>query len=59
MIAVMLELKQDPVVWQQGYHAGLLLTDQRCPYEVGSALAWAWRSGFLEGREERNRQSGT
>jgi hypothetical protein len=49
-----MELKQDPIAWREGYTAGLRLDDnQTCPYPAASAKAWAWRSGFLEGRAYR------
>jgi hypothetical protein len=52
-------LRQDPEAWQEGYNAGLKVDDQRCPYKAGSAKSWAWRSGYIEGRVERARQTGS
>jgi hypothetical protein len=52
-----MELLLDMEAWEQGFNAGLQLDDQRCPYETESAKAWAWRSGFIEGRAERFRRT--
>lgn len=36
--------------WQAGFQAGQSkLEPDCCPYPVGSAGAWSWWSGYLEG----------
>ena len=52
-------MEQDPVAWQEGYKAGLRLDSARaqCPYPAERNLAWSWRSGFLEARAERFRET--
>jgi ribosome modulation factor len=49
-------LRQNPWAWQQGCEAGQTGHDSSsCPYPADSALGWAWSSGFIEGKAERER----
>lgn len=44
--------------WQKGYASGKQGASlDSCPHSPHSAEAWAWRSGFIEGR--RSKISGT
>jgi hypothetical protein len=47
-----MELRQDLVVWEEGYDAGMALgtAPPRCPYPAESNEACSWHAGFIEGR---------
>jgi hypothetical protein len=51
------QLEQNLEIWREGFHSGLMRTDRRCPYQTGTVEAWSWRSGFIEGRAERDKTS--
>jgi hypothetical protein len=48
-------LKQDPKVWEEGFKAGQsrIRTPTQCPYAAGTAEAWSWYSGYIEGAPGR------
>lgn len=44
-------LKMDEQAWQIGFDAGRLGKPlESCPYPPESAEAWAWSSGYIEGK---------
>lgn len=49
-------MQQDRAAWQEGFDAGA--AGQRadsCPYSTRTAEAWAWRSGYIEGKAKISR----
>ena len=42
-------LEIDAAAWDAGFVAGVI-ADMKCPYAAGTREAWAWRSGWIEGR---------
>ena len=51
-------LRHDVKVWNEGFRVGENTKSEadaaarglHCPYRAGSAEAWSWYSGFIEGR---------
>ena len=48
-------LKHDPKAWEEGFSAGenTARIPLRCPYPAGTAQAWSWQSGYVEGDAKR------
>ena len=46
-------LSMPPEPWQQGFDAGMCCPGEPCPFPVASVEAWAWSSGFIEGKSGR------
>src|ERR1022692_516552 len=48
-------LKHDPKAWEEGFCAGesRVQLPLRCPYPAGTAQAWSWHSGHVEGDAKR------
>lgn len=43
--------------WSQGYKAGETgMGCDDCPYETHSREAWAWSSGYIEGRAQAKKR---
>lgn len=40
--------------WEAGFASGKRKLVDRCPYVAGSAEAWAWSSGRVEGQAARD-----
>jgi hypothetical protein len=41
-------IELDPKAWDEGFQAGAQ-GQPACPYRAGTAEAFAWRSGYIEG----------
>jgi hypothetical protein len=51
-------MTQPPCQWEDGFDAGLSGQPiTACPYAPATANAWAWHSGFLEGKARRLRRA--
>jgi len=46
-------LAMPPEAWQRGVDDGMKPGDHECPFQEGTADAWAWSSGYVEGRAKR------
>jgi hypothetical protein len=49
-----MKVRLDLDAWDAGFAAGEAGEPAACPYPVRSAEALSWRSGFIEGRAQRD-----